>query len=356
VKVILAGYNRDCTINPRCAVSTPETIAAAYARISRSPLPVDQLRAIAAEEVDQARRSMEKIVFEMGHSSIAEHALFNVDIIGISRRLVEEVEQFRLVSFTEKSQRYCLFSDDFTLPEEITSPALKNAFITTVRQQQAFYHRAYEAILAKEDGDPLTEHQAKEDARYAISLATHTQLGMTINSRNLELMIRRLAAHPCAEARDLARHLYEATYPIAPSLIRYTAPTTYDQKLFPPEELHAPAHQGTTPADVRLIWATPDADIQLAATLRYRRSPRDFETCRREILSLSPQERRQVVIAAFRHLQPQDHVWREFEIPELLFELTVSASCFAQLKRHRMATIITQPYQLELGVTIPKIS
>ena len=42
----------------------------------------------------------------------------------------------------------------------------------------------------------LLEGWAKEDARYAISMATETQLGMTINARNLELMLRRLAALP----------------------------------------------------------------------------------------------------------------------------------------------------------------
>jgi thymidylate synthase ThyX len=31
----------------------------------------------------------------------------------------------------------------------------------------------------------------------------------------------------------------------------------------------------------------------------------------------------------------------------------VSASCFAQLKRHRMATLLPQPYAPELGVTEP---
>jgi thymidylate synthase ThyX len=44
---------------------------------------------------------------------------------------------------------------------------------------------------------------------------------------------------------------------------------------------------------------------------------------------------------------------REFENADLYFEVTVSASCFAQLKRHRMATIICQEYNPLLGITIP---
>jgi hypothetical protein len=44
---------------------------------------------------------------------------------------------------------------------------------------------------------------------------------------------------------------------------------------------------------------------------------------------------------------------REFEYVTLTFELVVSAACFAQLKRHRLATLTAQPYDVRLGVTVP---
>ena len=37
----------------------------------------------------------------------------------------------------------------------------------------------------------------------------------------------------------------------------------------------------------------------------------------------------------------------------LQFELVLSSSCFAQLKRHRISTIISQEYNPQLGVTVP---
>lgn len=55
----------------------------------------------------------------MGHSSIAEHAVFNLDILGVSRLAVETIERFRLCSYTEKSQRYVRL-------EEITSSRKKS--------------------------------------------------------------------------------------------------------------------------------------------------------------------------------------------------------------------------------------
>ena len=219
---------------------TPETISAAYARISRSPKPVNELREISREEVDKARQSNRNIVFEMGHSSVAEHAVFNIDVIGVSRLLVEEIEKFRLCSFTEKSQRYVLFNKDFVIPEEIRQANLTDLFTSTVQTQNEYYHALYEKLrpyifdknktLAENPANKsLLEGWAKEDARYAISMATQTQLGMTINARNLELMLRRLAAHPLAEAKQYSEKLYAATKDIAPSLIRYTQATDYDK-------------------------------------------------------------------------------------------------------------------------------
>ena len=86
MKILLAGYNIDYeTIQdiedalPELEELTPETIAAAYARISRNPKPVHELRAVARAEVEKARQSNRNIVFDMGHSSIAEHAVFNGD-------------------------------------------------------------------------------------------------------------------------------------------------------------------------------------------------------------------------------------------------------------------------------------
>ena len=135
MKIVLAGYNLDFeTIRevqelcPEAKNLTPETISAAYARISRSPKPVDALRADARQEIERARQSNKNIVFEMGHSSVAEHAVFNIDVLGISRLLVEEIEKFRLCSYTEKSQRYVRLKDDFVIPEEIRETSMEGPF------------------------------------------------------------------------------------------------------------------------------------------------------------------------------------------------------------------------------------
>jgi thymidylate synthase ThyX len=48
-----------------------------------------------------------------------------------------------------------------------------------------------------------------------------------------------------------------------------------------------------------------------------------------------------------------DFPLREFEYADLTFAADISASCFAQLKRHRMATLTAQDYDPALGVSVP---
>lgn len=57
--------------------------------------------------------------------------------------------------------------------------------------------------------------------------------------------------------------------------------------------------------------------------------------------------------AAFERLEFYDFPLREFEFVNFTFDIVLSASCFAQLKRHRMATLTCQDYAPGLGVTIP---
>jgi len=381
VNIILAGYNLDYeTIrtmgeaHPELTSLTPETVSAAYARISRSPKPVNELRAIARTEVEKARQSNNNIVFEMGHSSIAEHAVFNIDVIGVSRLLVEEIEKFRLCSYTEKSQRYVLLSDDFVVPEEIRVVGMAERFAQLVRKQNAFYHELYDKLrphvfarhpdlAANTKNQSLLEGWAKEDARYILSMATQTQLGMTVNARNLELVMRRMAAHPLAEANEYAEKLYDIVKPIAPSLIRYTKRTDYDARTGPDltNKLASfldllPEMGKTSPkvSAVTLVHTTPEADDRILAAFIHTATRRSASDCLKTAAALSPDRKEEIFRTAFRHMQSHDAAPREMECVDLTYDLIVSASCFAQLKRHRMATLLSQDYDPTLGVTIPE--
>ena len=358
MKVYLAGYNVDSEViedlkknSPPREDVTPETLSAAYARISRDPRPANELRAIARQEVGRARRSNQNIIFKMGHHSVAEHAVFNFDIIGVSRLAIEEIEKFRLCSYTEKSQRYIKLSEDIVLPEEIKKSGLQDLFFNTVKAQNDLYHNL------NQKKHTLLKGWAIEDARYIVSLATEGQLGLTINARNLEFMIRRFASHPLAELGELGLKIYDLVKDVAPSIILFTEANDFDAKTYVDLKEKASGLTGSSShpdeQSVRLVGFTEDPDTKLVSALLHTSTDLSYSLCQQHASRLSLEEKREIVKTAMQKMEFFDSVLREFEHVDLVFELVISATCFAQFKRHRMATLTAQNYNPGLGVTIP---
>lgn len=391
MKVILAGFNADTEILKGLAGKrphpglTPETISAAYARISRSPKTVEDLRAEARQEVARARASNRRIIFEMGHHSVAEHAVFNFDIIGLSRRAVEELENYRLCSYTEKSQRYVTLHGDYLVPKEIKSTPLVSEFRTLISQQNLMYQALFKELkshlwatrgreLDLQENYRQLENLAKEDARYVLALATQTQLGATINARNLELMIRRFAGHALDEIRMLGRRFHDLAVRIAPSVILFYRANDYDQKTYPDlgrfikksgyQDIRGSSDQASTASkhrswwsyddDVALVDHTPAVDEKILAALLFRTGRGPYQRCRQTVRRMPRRAKIEFFKQACRHMELYDVALREFEYADLTFSLIVSSACFGQLKRHRMATVTSQDYDPGLGVTIPE--
>ncbi len=362
-RVILAGFNVDRTVlddlargGQRGQAVTPETLSAAYARISRDPRPVDELRAAARADVARARASNQRIVFEFGHHSVAEHAVFNFDVIGVSRLVVEALESHRLASFTEKSQRYIRLGEDFVVPPEVMGSGAEQAFSAYVHRCFERYSDALRALGASGRGERL----AGEDARYLLPLAASAQLGMTANARTLEYMVRRLAAHPLAEAREIGVEIRRLGEEVAPSLLLFVEPGPYlterarevaaaARDLWPDYDTDREGSRGA----VRLLHATPDGDVHVLAALLVSASGMACEAALHRVRALEEGGRVRLFEAATKHLGVHDAMPREFEHATLTFEVVLSAAAFGQLKRHRMASLTVGPYNPDLGITIP---
>ena len=372
--VILAGYNVDREVieelkkySPSREDVTPETLSASYARISRDPRPVNELRAVARAEVEKARRSNQNIIFKMGHHSVAEHAVFNFDIIGVSRLAVEEIEKFRLCSYTEKSQRYIALEDDLFIPEEIKNSGKQSVFLRTIKAQNSLYSKLYKKLRAyfleknKEAARSSKKHfmlegWAREDARYVVSLATKGQLGMTVNARNLEFLIRRFASQKMAELKEFNQKIYALSKEVAPSIILFTEANDFDSKTYTGIEKKAQFFLESSRKSKELVCLvdfTKEADAKLIASLLHTSSILPYEECFRKAKNLSLEEKEEFLKSAFKYMEFYDTPLREFEYVNLTYDLIISASCYAQLKRHRMATLTAQKYDPELGVTVP---
>ena len=360
MKIILAGYNIDKTLIeqlPNQNVATPETISAAYARISRSKKSVTKLRKQALSEVEKARESNQTIIFEMGHGSIAEHAVFNFDIIGISRYLVEKIERSRLVSFTEKSQRYVTLDGDYVVPEEIRGTELERDFSQVISEQNELYFSIFEKgkkyleNTGFEGSKRDLEGKAKEDARYVLALATETQLGMTVNARSLEKILRRLDKINLLEAAALKEMLETEVKKIAPSLIRYTVSDDYEKN----ENFLPELPRLSFPEKIELLEYSSEPEENIISALLFEKYGYDSIQIMNWVRNLTDKQKREIFARLFENMKSYHSVPRAFETAYFTFQIPMSASCFAQMKRHRMSTIISSNYHPQYGFVIPPL-
>lgn len=357
MKIVLAGFNVDCetlgsvselaTTVGRAAL-TPETLSAAYARISRSPDAVDVLRCKARLDVAAARASNQKIVFEMGHKSIAEHAVFAFDLMGVSRLAIESIERSRLASYTEKSQRYQkVTKEEVVLPLEFHS--YQPLFWSLIDLQ----FEAYQQLLL--ELPKVRGVKPEEDARFVLPLAMSGQLGMTINARSLEHMIGRLRSHPLYEVRDVGERLQREAGVVAPSLIRYTDPIPLRMELRSVllEQYPVEMREIESSEEYTIKCRGTESEEMVAAALLHEVSQDSFEHCFNFVTRKTSEERLEFFKKILALVNVHDAVPRAFELIDVIYELDVSASCFAQLKRHRMMTLLTQDYCVPLGYTVP---
>ncbi|MCD4817406.1 MAG: FAD-dependent thymidylate synthase [Candidatus Cloacimonetes bacterium] len=361
MKVHIAGYNIDKTLIdeiPEQSIATPETISAAYARISRSKKSITELRKASLNEIDKARNSNKNIVFDMGHSSIAEHAVFNIDLIGVSRYLTEYIQKTRLASFTEKSQRYVTLDGDFVLPQEIKSTPLEDEFLKIINLQNNLYEKMYQKgidYLKKNNFQGKKrelEGRAKEDARYILALATKTQMGMTINARSLTRLLRRLDTIQLVEAHELKIELENTVKSIAPSLIRYTDTEEYEKHL--DNLIPNLSRQKDTPK-FELLDFTENAEDKILATFLFEKNGGNFHDIIDYVNSLSEENRKNIFHMILKNMKPYHTAFKAFEIANFTFQINMSASCFAQWKRHRLSSIFRSDYRPENGFVIPEL-
>ena len=374
----LAGYNVESEIlekltPPEGEPLTPEVLSAAYARISRSEKDIPTLRQEARKDVYKARKSNKAIIFKMGHHSVAEHAMFNFDIVGVSRLALEEVEKFRLVSYTEKSQRYVTLEGDYILPQEITADESKALFRETIELQNAFYKKSFEVLreyffdkhperIKKKSGRRVVEGWAKEDARYILSLATEGQVGITISARNLEHLFRRFALSQRNEVREIGKEMFRQVETVAPSLILFPEPSKFEIALIDSFKTYflenSPVDSDLSYPAVKkepvILRYTENGDDMILASFLAIFGSMDYNEAYGVVERMKPGERENLFKELFKDMEFFDSPPRDFELPDITFQVVVSASNFAQLKRHRMATLIPGNYDIEFENTVPE--
>ena len=184
--------------------------------LQSTPIPKKLLAEIASICYDSVPR--EKIVdhcFESGHESILEHVVFTFGIEGVSRALTHQLVRHRIMSPTQRSQRY-VKEDRFgyVTPDSIwRNDELRRKYQRLMTDIQGIYNEA------------ISQGVPAEDARYVLPNATSSKIVCTFNLRSLINFMRlRLCMTAQWEIRQLAEAMAFEIEESYPELAKFLAP------------------------------------------------------------------------------------------------------------------------------------
>jgi len=349
---------------------SPETIAVAFAKTSRSP---ESFREIAAGLTDEKSAQFhEKWVVGYGHASVAEHAVLHIAFENVSRLAVESIESNRLASYTEKSTRYQKWgSDNFLVPAELGGHPLCEEFIATCRLLFQTYRDSLDPLRTlvlqraqrreKESDEALDRRlrsQYVDVCRFLLPAASLANVGMTANARVLENMIRKLLSHGLAEVRGIGEEVKAVSKAEIPTLVKYADAVPYLMETN--RDIDELVKQRSEIGNLKSGWChlvdfDRDGEMKVLAAALYRFGEMPFADALRHVKSMDEGQRVHLADTLLRRLDEHDIPLRELEYATYTFDLVMDQGAYAEFKRHRMMTQTPQMLTTHLGYAIPRL-
>jgi thymidylate synthase ThyX len=361
-----APARRIYLLSPRSL--SPETIAVAFAKTSRSPLSFDE---IAAELTDEKSAEFhEKWVVGYGHASVAEHAVLHIAFENVSRLAIESIESNRLASYTEKSTRYQKWEQgQFIVPHELRDTAheelyreICQALFSTYRDSLGAVRSAVQLIAPRQEGESDDRWDGRIRSRYVdacrflLPAAALANVGMTANARSLEHALRRMLAHPLAEVREIAEDLKRVALAEVPTLLKYAEASEYlaatEGALEARGSALVPVGEG---GPLRLLAYDRQAEARVLAAALYSYATADFESVERHVRSLSRPDQEALAEDLMGRLGRFDVPLRALEHAVFTFEAVLDQGAYFELKRHRLMTQTPQRLAADLGYAVPRL-
>jgi Predicted alternative thymidylate synthase len=353
-------------LSPRAL--SPETIAVAFARTSRSP---ESFRAIAAELSDEKSAQFhEKWVVGYGHASVAEHAVLHIAFENVSRLAIESIECNRLASYTEKSTRYQKWgSDDFTIPPELEAHPLCKEYVETIRflfktyadSQEPVRNLIFERFPRRDNEkdeawDRRIRSKYVDVCRFILPAASLANVGMTANARVLENMIRKMLSHELAEVRQIGGRVKEVALGETPTLVKYADAVPYLSETI--NEFNNRDMIKSVSAENKwcdLIGYDQEGEETILAAALYRFGEMSYANALAYIQSLNEEETTRLAESLLGRLGKFDIPLRELEYSNYTFDLIMDQGAYAEFKRHRMMTQTPQKLTTRLGYATPRL-
>src|SRR5215207_1479846 len=315
---------------------SPDTIAVAFAKTSRSP---ESFRAIAAQLSDEKSAQFhEKWVVGYGHASVAEHAVLHIAFENVSRLAIESIEGNRLASYTEKSTRYQKWgSDDFTIPPELEGHALYHEYVDTIRLLFKTYADSLGPVRSlvlerfprrenekEEAWDRRIRSKYVDVCRFLLPAASLANVGMTANARVLENMIRKMLSHELAEVRQIGERVKEVALGETPTLVKYADAVPYlveTCKEVGEVETGNLISEGENQSWCSLIDYDRDGEKKILAAALYRFGEMSFTDALAYIGSLDETKKANLTDSLLSRLDKYDVPVRELEYSAYTFDL-----------------------------------
>ncbi len=346
---------------------SPETIAVAFAKTSRSPESFQEIASGLNEEI--SAKFHERWVVGYGHASVAEHAVLHIAIENVSRLAVECIESNRLASYTEKSTRYQKWrTEDFFVPPELEGHPLQEKYLETCRSLFDTYTRSLVPLRAAVEGREARREGESDEAydrrirslyidscRFLLPAASLANLGMTANARVLEHAIVKMLSHPLVEVQTIGAELKQAVLAEVPTLCKYAnplPPAMGQESLFPGTEQLArlPAKNDWC----RLVHYDPDGENKVLAAALYHAGGMPYEADLETLRTAGPGQKMELARHMLGRLSDHEAPPRELEHTTYTFDLVLDQGGYGEFKRHRMMTQTPQPLTVRLGYALPR--
>ncbi|MBI4536372.1 MAG: FAD-dependent thymidylate synthase [candidate division NC10 bacterium] len=319
----------------------------------------------------KAKEFHEKWVVGYGHASVAEHAVAHLALEDVSIVASKLVEDTRLASFTEKSTRYVQFDrEKFYREPRLMASAQAGRYQEACRFLLDAYTRLTEPVVAaiKKElprGEAQTERgyeaacraQTCDILRYILPAATLTNIGMTINGRLLEHLIRKLLSHPLAEAGTIGAALKQEARQVIPTLLKYAERNAYlAETSVTIRDAAERIFAGLTPEaapSVSLVRWPEDAEEQLVAAILYGAARHPWRQVQSRVATLLPEEKAGVIDEYLKRRGAHDQPLRALEHLSYTFDILLDFGAFRDIQRHRLVTQLPQESTAVHGYSTP---
>ncbi len=359
-----------------------EVIAVIFAYVSRSPKSFrDKIGVVIDEEQlgqERASKFHEKWVLNYGHASVAEHAAVHMGIEKVSRLFSSVLElSNEYLSFTEYSQRYQKpVKGDFYIPTELSGDAeLKSEFRNICNKQYDIYAELNdklfeylkESVPAPDGTEERIHHRALEkvafeDARYALNLATTTNLGMTGNARAIEDSLSVMLSSRYGEVRDRAGEIKEEVKFSVPTLIKYANENDYITGTRKSNEALGKSYSKNKRKDidgceVNIIKGHDVSEEQalkdILTAIIFENSDLSYKEITDQVGGKSPAEMLPLFKTTVKNIRKYDNPLNVFKLVKYEAEFVISEACWHQLLRHRKVDWTYKEPSISDGVTVP---